>query len=60
MRTGSPKVELVLTTSEQEKLDELAWGDLQPAVCWSRDRGRPRPPPRIRTCGTTASGSCLG
>jgi len=25
----------------------------------SRDRDCSRPPPRIRTCGTTASGSCL-
>jgi hypothetical protein len=29
-------------------------------LCWSRNHGCPRPPPQIRTCGTTASGSCLG
>ncbi|MGA2448260.1 MAG: LysR family transcriptional regulator [Polyangiaceae bacterium] len=28
--------------------------------CRSRDRDRSRPPPRIRTSGATASGSCLG
>ena len=27
---------------------------------WSRDCGRPQPPPQIRTCGVTASGSHLG
>ena len=27
--------------------------------CWSRNHGRPWPPPQIRTCGTTASGSRL-
>ena len=37
------------------------WDDTEfRKACRSRDRGRPRPPPRIRTCGTTASGSCLG
>jgi apolipoprotein N-acyltransferase len=38
----------------------LGLGAREAARSRSRNRDRSQPPPRIRTCGITASGSCLG